>query len=69
MNEDDNRKPMGEVTEMAILVVLHSFKKYKSLGPYGWPIEFFMGFMDLFVGVLLEVVEESRRAGFIHGFS
>ena len=58
---------MGEVTEVELSAVLHSFQKEKSPGPDGWPIEFFLGFLDLVGCDLLAVVEESRQAGFIHG--
>lgn len=46
---------------------MHSFQKDKSPGPAGWPIEFFLGFYDFFGEELLNVIEESRKAGFIHG--
>jgi len=59
VGEDDNRMLMGEVSEMELSVVLHSFQKDKSPGPDGWPIEFFLGFFELIGGDLLKVVEES----------
>jgi len=67
VGEDENKMLMGEVSEMELSVVMNSFQKDKSPGPDGWPIEFFLGFHDLFGGELLAVVEESRRAGFMHG--
>jgi len=67
VDEETNQKLMGEVTEKELSEVLHSFQKDKSPGPDGWPIEFFLGFLDLVGRDLLAVVEESRLAGFIHG--
>ena len=58
---------MGEVSVEKLSMVLHSFQKDKSSGPDGWPVEFFLGFFDFFGKELLSVVEESRKAGFIHG--
>jgi hypothetical protein len=46
--------------------VLHSFQKGKSLGPDGWPIEFYLGCFDILGTDLLKVVEESRGSGHIH---
>jgi hypothetical protein len=42
------------------------FKKTKSPGLDGWPIELFIGFFDLIGKDILEVVEESRKVGHIH---
>ena len=58
---------MGEVSVEELSRVLHSFQKDKIPGPDGWPVEFFLGFFDFFGEELLSVVEESRKAGFIHG--
>ena len=58
---------MGEVSVEQLSLVLHSFQKDKSPRPDGWPIEFFLDFFDFFGEELLSVVEESRKAGFIHG--
>ena len=58
---------MGEVSMEELSRVLHSFQKDKSPGPDGWTVKFFLGFFDFFGEELLSVVEESRKAGFIHG--
>ena len=39
---------------------LKSFKKYKSPGPDGWPIEFYLAFFDILGPELVNVVETSR---------
>ena len=66
VEEEDNAGLMAEILESEILGVLHSFQKDKSMGPDGWPIEFYLGFYDLLGGGLLKVVKESRLAGHIH---
>ena len=42
---------------------LRSFKKDKSPGPNGWPVEFFLHFFDLVGRDLLKAVESSRISG------
>ena len=42
------------------------FKKDKSPGPDGWPLEFYLAFFDLLSGDLLEVIEESQITRHIH---
>jgi len=64
--EEDNRMLMEEIEEVELGRVLHSFQRDKSPGPDGWPIEFYSGFYDLISSDLLQVVEESRKAGIIH---
>ena len=56
VDEDDNRMLMGEFTDNELLKVLHSFQKDKITGPDGWPVEFFLGFLDLVGDYLLKVV-------------
>jgi len=58
---------MEEVRKSELEEVLHSFQKDKSPGPDGWPVEFYLGLLELLGEDLLKVVEESRRAGLIHG--
>ena len=42
---------------------LKSFKKDKSSGPDGWPIEFYLAFFDLLEPDLVKMVETSRKDG------
>eukprot|EP00253_Pinus_taeda_P009383 PITA_09383 len=42
------------------------FKKDKSPGPDGWPVEFYFASLELLGGDLLVVIEESRTSGYIH---
>jgi len=44
------------------------FKKDKSPGPDGWPVEFYLAFLELLGKDLLAVIEESRITGHIHPF-
>jgi len=39
--------------------------KEKSLRPYGWTVEFYLGFWDLVGQDIVDLVEESRGSGFI----
>jgi len=64
--EEDNRMLMGEIEEAELGRVLQSIQRDKSPGPDGWPIEFYTGFYDLLGSDILQVVEESRKAGVVH---
>jgi len=57
---------MRLVTQKEMLEVLHTFQKGKSPSPDGWPIEFYLGCIDILGTDLLWVIEESRKMGHIH---
>ena len=42
---------------------LKSFKKDKSPGPDGWPVEFYLDFLDILGNDLLQLVDSSRMEG------
>eukprot|EP00253_Pinus_taeda_P032611 PITA_32611 len=65
-DEDSYENFIKPVTEDELLSAIKSFKKDKSPGPDGWPIEFFMHFYDMFKMDLLRMVEASRMSGNIH---
>ena len=44
-------------------LALKYFKKDKSPGPDGWPVEFFLAFFDLLGSELVNMVETSRMEG------
>ena len=52
-----------EVSLVEIEEALKSFKKDKSPGTNGWPVEFFLHFFELLGGDLLKAVECSRISG------
>eukprot|EP00253_Pinus_taeda_P021713 PITA_21713 len=54
------------VSEDELLSAMKAFKKDRSPGSDGWPIEFFIHFYDLFKRDLLRMVEASRMSGHIH---
>eukprot|EP00253_Pinus_taeda_P009348 PITA_09348 len=54
------------VSEEELLSAIKSFKKDRSPGPDGWPIEFFIHFYDMFKTGLLRTVEASRISGNMH---
>ena len=51
------------VTMTEIEGALRSFKKDRSPGPDGWPVEFFIHFFDLLGKDLLNAVEYARKSG------
>jgi hypothetical protein len=62
-NEEDNKMLMGEVTLEELKGVMRRFQRNKIPGPYGWTIEFFLGFFDLIGQDILRLVEEIRLTG------
>jgi hypothetical protein len=62
-DEEDNKMLMEEVTLEELKGVMRTFQKEKIRGPYGWTIEFFLGFFDLLGRDILRLVEEIRLAG------
>lgn len=65
-NEEENVELFKEVKEEELNQVIKSMKGDKSLGPDGWTVEFFAHFIDIFQEDLLQIVEESRKKGYIH---
>jgi hypothetical protein len=62
-SEEDNRMLMEKVTLEELKDVMNSFQKDKSPGPYGWTIEFFLGFFDTIGQDILSLFEETRLTG------
>ena len=52
-----------QISMEEIELALKSFKKDKSPGPDGWPVEFFLDFFDLLGNELVDLVETSRLEG------
>ena len=52
-----------QVTLTEVEAALKSFKKDKSLGFDGWPVEFYLAFFDLLGHDLVKMVETSRKDG------
>ena len=53
----------SQITLEEVERALKSFKKDKSPGPDGWPMDFFLAFFDLLGSELLNMVESSRIEG------
>ena len=53
------------VSLLEIELSLKYFKKYRSPGPDGWPVEFYLHFFDLLSPVLLKTIDLTRTSGFI----
>ena len=53
------------ITLMEIQQALKSFKKDRSPGPDGQPVEFFLHFFELFGSDLLKAIEFTRTLGYI----
>jgi hypothetical protein len=62
-DEEDNKMLMEEVTLEELKGVMRNLQKEKIRGPYGWTIEFFLGFFDLLGRDILKLVEEIRLTG------
>ena len=67
ITEEMNDEITKDILEEEITQVLHSFQKGKSPGPYGFTLEFFLGFFDLIKKDILVVVQESRKLGKVLG--
>ena len=52
-----------QITLEEVEWALKSFKKDKSPGPDGWPVEFFLAFFDLLGDELVNLVEVSKQTG------
>ena len=48
-----------------IELALKAFKKDRSPGPDGWPVEFYLHFFDLLSPILLKVIDQTRVSGFV----
>lgn len=62
-DERANEEFLKPITEEELLETIKNFKKEKSPGPDGWPIEFFSHFYELFKNDMLRMVEASRISG------
>ena len=58
--EDDINCFLQPITGPEVDAVLRGFKKDKSPGPDGWPVEFFLAFYDLVGEELVKAVEQAR---------
>lgn len=66
-SEEEGFKFYEPLSMQEMTMVLFFFSKSKSLGLGGWPVKFFVEFLDLMGSGLLDVVEESIRKGFVSG--
>jgi hypothetical protein len=57
----------AHVTLDEVKYVLSLFKIDKSPGPNGWTVEFFSTFFDLVGEYIVQMIEESRKNGYITG--
>ena len=54
-----------QVNLKEIELSLNSFKKYRSPGPDGWPVEFYLHFFDLLSPLLLKTINLTRISSHI----
>lgn len=66
VGEEEANELIAPITLEELEGVLKWFKKDKSLGPDGWPIEFYLTFSDFMAVDLLQVIEECRSSGWIY---
>ena len=61
--QDDLVSFTSQISMEEIVQALKSFKKDKSPGPDGWPVELFLAFLDILGNDFLALVESSRLEG------
>jgi len=66
LDDAANEEFIKPISKEELLSAIKSIKKDKSLGPDGWPIEFFSHFFDLIKMDLLRMLEATRMSGSIH---
>ena len=62
---DQSSSLTSVVSLKEIELSLKSFKKDRSPGPDGWPVEFFIHFLDLLGPTLVQMVDSTRTSGFV----
>ena len=63
ISPEDAHGLIDSVTLFEIEGALKSFKRDRSPGPDGWPVEFFIHFLDLLGKDLLSAIECARKSG------
>lgn len=63
VQQEDMEDLMMKVMKEDLEATIKWFKKYKSPGPYGWTIEFYIAFFDILGDDLLKIVEDCKRSG------
>ena len=58
--EEDIDRFLKPISAQEVEAILKGFKKDKSPGPDGWPVEFFLAFFDLVGRDLVLAVEQAR---------
>ena len=66
ISKEDNLELMEEVFEEEVKETLLNFQKEKIPGPDGWTIELFLAGYESIGLDLLQLVEETRKNGFLH---
>ena len=61
VSDDDKDFFLLDITLPEIESILNGFKKDKSPGPDGWPIEFYLLFIYLIGVDILQAIEQSRK--------
>ena len=63
IREERKKVFTDSVTLSEVVEALKSFKKDKAPGPNGWPIKFYLTFIDFLGPLLVDLVEFSRILG------
>ena len=63
INSDERESFTCQISLEEVESALKSFKKDRSLGLDGWPVEFYLALFDILGPELVNVVETSRREG------
>ena len=63
VQEEDHEPFLSAFSLEEVKVVLKGFKKHRSPGPDGWPVELYLHFFVLLGQNILKVIEHSRQEG------
>ena len=67
LSKEDKDLFLSDFSLSKIEGILKGFKKHKSPGPDGWPVEFYIHFFDLVGQDILNAVTQSRSEGKVSG--
>lgn len=61
ITEEDNHALMEDISLEELKIILSLLKNDRSLGPDGFPIEFYIGLFNVLAHDLLKVIKETKQ--------